>query len=170
MNKTRKIITVAFICTLAQSACFEGPMDEIRPAAKTDTDDTVETRTQSDTIMTVKIYFYGKIKGYTIRNMNLRIGGNEYLIPEVSNNKHNPTEIVLVNPVRVPKMTATMDVVCVDGVTYHIEKAEFDVNGRFYDGSEIKFGITDTMLGLVPIEFNATVDDWKDESSSSDVP
>ena len=85
-------------------------------------------------------------------------------IEEFSNDKDNATKIVLSN-LDIDEITADLSIKCIyDEERISLNGITFYGYDFFVDGAEIRYRITDRGLGLVPITFDATVNDYKEKT------
>lgn len=114
-------------------------------------------------IRSVVLSFYSSIPGYCIKNFILYPDSDTKInIGDISMKSNETTKIKIIN-LETSEIRADMNVVCLDqyGEIIPLHDITISIPNFYMEEGEIKYKITDTAIGLVPITFSASVDSMK---------
>lgn len=118
-----------------------------------------------DVLESIEIYFHTNINGYNIKNAELFCGDYCCEIGEIPNTMLNSSKITLTSD-NVNFKTLTNFVICLDLIsdtneTIHLSEVILGLNELVVNGDKIYYKLTADNLGLKPITFNPSVEDYK---------
>lgn len=119
---------------------------------------------ETEEIKEVSIYLYSNISGYDIFNVKLYF--NDYMVKlvQMGNTPYLANKITLTSEMvdfsKLNVINVTLDLISDTGEEIHIDNVKLGFDETYIDFGKLYYKITAKGLGLIPITFNATVEDY----------